>query len=81
MLVHLILVCVPDFSHHLNVCCYFAMMANAAGLNVSCAQYKWLHGVYDPIILQQLNALLSFGIGEMKRCIVKVSFIHHFIPL
>jgi hypothetical protein len=59
-------------------------MANAAGLNVSCAQYKWLHiayGAYDPIILQQLNALLSFGIGEMKRCIMKVSFIHHFIPL
>ena len=38
-------------------------------------------GAYDPIILQQLNALLSFGIGEMKPCIVKASFIHCFIPL
>jgi len=41
--------------------------------------WKWLHdayGVYDPNILQQLNALLSFGIGKMKRCTVKVvSFI------
>jgi len=38
-------------------------------------------GAYDPIILQQLNALLSFGIGEMKCCIVKSNFIHCFIPL
>jgi hypothetical protein len=40
---------------------------------------SWLHdynGAYDPNIMQQLNALFSFGIGKMKCCTVKdVSFI------
>jgi hypothetical protein len=36
-------------------------------------------GACDPTTLWQLNALFCFGIGEMKRCIAKASFIDRFI--
>jgi hypothetical protein len=38
-------------------------------------------GAYDLIILQQLNALIRFGNGEMKQSTVEDGFINYFILL